>query len=269
MAAEARAHPLLSFDSAARARAFGPRDDISPTSHGEGAWPAEYFLNLRPEAQAAGTAGGGERGQPGSRVLPAATEIPMMNTNVLSRCLWTLLTLAMVTRAWSEDPAKPVVTGQFQKAEATVEAINPTTREVSLRGARGPITVVASPDVKNFNKIRVGDKVVISYYEGIAAQMAKGGSKVTEPAMSTFTYPAQGGARAGGGVGASVTTTVTIEDVDESTNTVAFKRSDGSVHIIAVKSPNMQQFIRTLKRGDSVEVTYTESVAVSLVPASG
>ena len=41
---------------------------------------------------------------------------------------------------------------------------------------------------------------------------------------------------------------------------------DGSVHIVGVKSPNMVQFMGTLKPGDSVEVTYTESIAVDVVP---
>ena len=42
-----------------------------------------------------------------------------------------------------------------------------------------------------------------------------------------------------------------------------------AVHIIAVKAPNMQKFIRTLKRGDAVDVTYTESLAVNIVPSMG
>jgi hypothetical protein len=194
-------------------------------------------------------------------------EIDMTNLNVISRSLWALAVAAMTTCAWAQESAKPVVTSRFQKVEATVESINPATREVSLRGAKGPLTVVVSPDVKNFSKVKVGDKVVVSYYEGIAAQMAKGESKVTEPAFSTFTTPKQSGASAGGGAGASVTTTVIIEDVDQGTNTVAFRNAQGAVRIIAVKSPNMQQFIRTLKKGDEVEVTYTESLAVEVVPS--
>jgi hypothetical protein len=39
------------------------------------------------------------------------------------------------------------------------------------------------------------------------------------------------------------------------------------VHIVTARSPNMQQFIRTLKPGDHVEITYTESIAVNVMPA--
>jgi hypothetical protein len=194
----------------------------------------------------------------------------MTKMTVLNLRLSTLIVAAMVTHAWAQEPAKPpVVKSEFQKAEATVEAIDPATREVSLRGPNGPLSFVAGPEVKNFSNLHVGDKVVASYYQGIAVQMAKGDTKATEPAGSAFAYRAQAGTRPGGGVGASVTTTVTIEAIDTGTNTVAFKRSDGSVHIIAVKSPNMVQFIRTLKPGDSVDVTYTESVAIKVVPAGG
>jgi len=80
---------------------------------------------------------------------------------------------------------------------------------------------------------------------------------------------AQEGKKPGGGIGASITTTVTIQAIDTHTNIVTFKRSDGSVHVIAVKSPNMVQFIRTLKPGDQVDVTYTESLAINVVPAAG
>jgi len=107
----------------------------------------------------------------------------------------------------------------------------------------------------------------VSYYQGIAAQIAKGSAKVSDPAASTFTYKNPTG-QPGGGVGASVTVTVTIVGVDPGTNTVAFKSADGTPHIIAVRSPNMREFIKTLKAGDVVDVTYTESLAISVLPAS-
>jgi hypothetical protein len=69
-------------------------------------------------------------------------------------------------------------------------------------------------------------------------------------------------------VGSSVTVNVKILGINPSTNTVAFEDSDGQQHVIAVKSPNMREFIRTLKPGDHVDVTYTESVAISVVPST-
>jgi hypothetical protein len=193
----------------------------------------------------------------------------MTKTSVLTWAVSPLIGVATITYTWAQEPAKPpVVRSEFQKIESTVEAINPTTRQVSLRTPNGPVSFVAGPDVKNLAKVHVGDKVVVSYYQGVAAQIAKGDTKVKDPAASTFTYRTQDGMKPGGGIGASVTTAVTIEAVDMSTHTVAFRRLDGSVHIVGAKSPNMVQFIGTLKPGDSVEVTYTESVAIDVVPVA-
>jgi hypothetical protein len=175
----------------------------------------------------------------------------------------------ILTFAGAQQSAGPVVNSRLEQLHATVAAIDPATRTVRLEGGpRGPTVVQVSPEVHNFSKLHVGDKVTVSYYEGIAAQMKKGNTTVSAPAASSFTTPAAAGARMGGGVGQSITSTVTIEDVDLPTNTVAFKRPDGAVRIIAVKSPQMRDFIHTLKSGDLVEVTYTESVAVDVKPAT-
>jgi len=47
-----------------------------------------------------------------------------------------------------------------------------------------------------------------------------------------------------------------------------FKRADGSVHAVEVKNAKMKEFIKTLKPGDAVEVTYTESIAIDVQPAA-
>lgn len=182
---------------------------------------------------------------------------------------WTVATAVLMsaaTFAGAQDTSKPALTSSFQKIEATVEAINPATREVTLKGPQGKeVTVKAGSGVRNFDKVRVGDKVVMSYYQGIAAQMSKGGETAKEPAAAAFAYRSQTG-NPGGGVGGSVTSTVTIEALDAANHTVAFRRPDGTIDVVTLKSPQMQSFAQTLKPGDKVDVTYTESIAVNLMP---
>ena len=183
---------------------------------------------------------------------------------------WPFLTLLLVAAtgsAGAQQAATPAVTSQLTTVQATVQGVYPDKRSLTLVGADGqPQTIFVAPDVK-LEKLHVGDKVNVSLYQGIAAEMAKGGQKVSDPAAATFAYKNPAG-KPGGGAGASVTVTVKILGVDPGTNTVAFQRSDGSRHVITVKSPNMQKFIRTLKAGDTVDVTYTESVAVNVIPAA-
>ncbi len=190
----------------------------------------------------------------------------MKKMNVLKRQLPVLVLAAMAGYAWAQSGA-PAVTSKLSTASATVQAVYPDKRSLTLVGADGrQQSIFVGPDVK-LEKIHAGDKVTVSYYQGVAAQIVKGSQKVSDPAASTFTYKATNG-KPGGGLGASITVNVKILGVDPGTNTVAFEQQDGSQHVIAVKSDNMKAFIKTLKAGDHVDVTYTESVAINVTPAS-
>ena len=59
-----------------------------------------------------------------------------------------------------------------------------------------------------------------------------------------------------------------IEGVNPATGTVAFIGPDRVPRTVAVRQPAMRDFLRTLKVGDEVEVTFTEAVAVSVEPAA-
>ena len=177
-----------------------------------------------------------------------------------------LMLAAIGGYTWAQS--QPAVTSNFVRVQATVKSIDPATRAVTLQGPKGLVTVHAGSEVKNFSNLKVGDVVNVGYYESVAAQIVKGRDKVTDPAASTFAYGSPTGMRPSGGAGASSTATVRIEAIDLDTNTVAFKGRDGQTHLVEVRSRNMQEFIRTLKPGDHVDVTFTESVAVEVIPAS-
>jgi hypothetical protein len=163
-------------------------------------------------------------------------------------------------------PPEPFVKTEVIQMEATVAAIDQATRMVLLRGPAGFSSVEAGPEVRNLDRVSVGDKVQVSYVAGIAAQLNKSKAVSGAPQDSTATYVAPAGARPAAGVGQIVQTTVTIESVDTSFNTVTFKRPDGFVRVLAVQSDEARAFIRTLRAGDKVDVTYTEAVAVAVVP---
>jgi len=87
--------------------------------------------------------------------------------------------------------------------------------------------------------------------------IAKGKQKVTDPTASTSAYGSATGIKPNAPAGASMTATARIEAIDPGANTVTFRGRDGQTHNVAVRSPDMQKFIRTLKPGDHVNVTYT------------
>jgi len=160
----------------------------------------------------------------------------------------------------------------FQKQEvaevsATVEAIDAESRLISLRGPGGTATILAGPDIVNFPQIHVGDEVKVKYTIAVAAKITKSKETPTTK-LETQAHTAPEGSKPGASVGATVTTTVQIESVDTSFETVTFKRPDGFVRTIAPASPEGKKFIKTLKKGDLVDVSYTEALAISVEPAA-
>jgi uncharacterized protein YigE (DUF2233 family) len=162
---------------------------------------------------------------------------------------------------------KPFEKGETHHATATVESVDPATRIVQLKAQNGPLSFVAGPEVKNLSQVHVGDQVNVTYYQGFAAKIAKSDSAVVAHQESNSTSTAKSGAKPSAKVVHSITTTVKIDSVDPTLNTITFHRADGGVRTIAVESTEGKDFLRTLKAGDLVDVTYTESVAVAVVPA--
>jgi hypothetical protein len=191
----------------------------------------------------------------------------MKNWNIIKWALPALAAVLFSAGAMALDPSGPVVSSNLQKVTATIKAIDTPSRTVTLDGPNGLVTVQVGKQAKRFDQLKVGDKVTVSYYQGLAAQMKHGdAAKAAAPVGSEFGSMNKNSPGAMGGV--SVTTTVIIQAVDLPTNTVSFKRADGSVHAIEVQNPKMKTFIKTLKPGDAVEVTYTESIAIDVQPAT-
>jgi hypothetical protein len=155
------------------------------------------------------------------------------------------------------------------EAVATVESIDQQSREVLLRGAGGRLfSVKAGPAVENLSRVKVGDRVVVRYVEALAASLAKpgqgGGSTVTE--QGGIARHAPEGARPTGTVGNQIRTTVTIDAIDHAAHTVTFTGPSSAARTVAVRDPEAQRFVDTLKPGDRVDLVYTESLAVAVEP---
>jgi hypothetical protein len=179
-----------------------------------------------------------------------------------------LLAAAIVTlAACVSEPPAPLERDAQVDITATVESIDVGTRLVSLRGTDGRrATIYAAPDVRNLDQVRIGDQVDVSYYEALGVAMAPAGTAGANVDQEVAVVRSAAGSRPAGAIGETLTATVEIESVDTSFNTVTFKRADGLARVIAVEDPQAQRFIRKLKRGDLVQIKYTEAIAVSVRP---
>ena len=175
---------------------------------------------------------------------------------------------ALVLAACAAPPPKPATSEKLVQRTATVVSVDQANRLVTLRGEDGNVfTLLVSDEVRNLPQVKAGDKVTASFYEAIAAEVKKPGEGVAGVQADVSSTRAEPGEMPAAGAGVLLRTTVVIEFVDPTFNTVTFKRSDGVSRTVAVQSPEGRQFIKGLKPGDHVEIAYTEAFAIEVKPA--
>jgi hypothetical protein len=128
------------------------------------------------------------------------------------------------------------------------------------------VTLVAGPEVQNFAQIRRGNNVRVRFEEAVAVQLTPRGTNL-DPQLAVGAARAEPGQRPAGAVVATTRATVTINSVDTTNNTVTFTGPRGARRTVAVRSPEMQAFIRTLQPGNRVNVAIAEARAISVEPA--
>lgn len=177
-----------------------------------------------------------------------------------------LLAAALPAVAADKAPQKAAVS-ETVKLTATVKSVDYDNRLITLQGQDGKaMTVEASPEVKRLKEIKAGDMVVIDYTQAIAVELKKAGS-ASGVSVKEDVKRAKASEKPGISGQREVKSTVTIDAVDLKNNIVTFTGPQGNVNIVAIKRPQMREFLKTLKVGDKVDVTFTEAVAVSVEPA--
>jgi hypothetical protein len=151
---------------------------------------------------------------------------------------------------------------------ASVEAIDPAKREVTLKGPLGnTATFVVDQRVKRFDEIKVGDFVPAEYYIAVAGELRKPTAdeekhpiQVLEGAAKAppGTSPAAGGLR-------RMKVVATIEGLDRPTQTATLKGPMGNYFTVRVADPAR---LTQAHIGDKVVVTFTEALAISLEKAT-
>jgi hypothetical protein len=198
-----------------------------------------------------------------SRRLQTGRLIGMLATTAIAAMLFPACSNQTTTEA-KTSPGSAEVT-QKTVAEAKVQAIDAEKRLITLRSADGSTVVLeAGPAVKNFAQIKVGDTVMAQYVESLAVSLKKPGEASAPPSAVIVGASAPLGEKPAAGVGAQVSVTVTIDSVDLAKNVVVFTLPTGEMRAARVQRPEGREFIKGLKAGDRVEITYTEAMAISV-----
>lgn len=178
------------------------------------------------------------------------------------------LSAALWLCACVQEPPTPYSREDVEKLTATVAAIDYEHRLITLQGDDPSVqqTIEAGPEVRNFAQIKQGDQVVVQYYQGVAAEVKEPGTPAGEPEAAIGATRTPVGSKPGAAVGSVVTSTVAVQSYDKKTHMVTFARADGIVRTLKIEDPKAQEFASKLKKGDTVQVTFTEALAVSVEP---
>ena len=176
----------------------------------------------------------------------------------------------VATPAYSQTGGAMVGTGpgmaaaaQTVKITATITAIDKATRDVTLKGPEGNlVTVTAGPEVKNFDKLKVGDQVDMQYLEALTLELKKGGGLVVGRTEKADAMSAKKGEAPGGAVGRQVTIVADVTAIDPAKQIVTLKGPNRTVNL---RIPDPEQFKRVAV-GDQVEAKYTQAVAIAVDP---
>ena len=153
---------------------------------------------------------------------------------------------------------------QTISVRATIKAIDAQSREVTLVGPLGrEVVVTAGPEVKNFAQLKSGDHVDVQYAEALIVELRKGGGGSVGRTEESAVMAAPAGSAPGAMAGRQIKITGDVIALDPSTQHVTVR---GSQHTVELKVRDPEQF-KLIAKGDQLEATYLEGVAVDVTPA--
>lgn len=180
-------------------------------------------------------------------------------TRLLSLSCFLLLAVAAV-RVVAQQPAsesKPVT------LTATIEAIDKVNRTVTLKGPkRNSIEVKAPDQMEGFDRLKVGDLVSATYFEAVAVHVRKPGEPA--PSLDPTTTVRRKDRTPGWETRRERTFTVTIDAIDMQAPAIRVEGAQGRALTLTVRDSTRLQ---SLKVGDTVDVTYYESLLVKVARA--
>ncbi|HET9765781.1 MAG TPA: hypothetical protein VFS60_02970 [Thermoanaerobaculia bacterium] len=143
---------------------------------------------------------------------------------------------------------------------ATVKSVDLAQRRVELQGPEGRVVpIVVGEDVEHLDKVKVGDKVRVQYFEALAVTMAKADASVSLSESTETLAPDEPGA-AGKAVIHTVTAVAKVTAIDLEAGVATLVGPRGNAVDVEVAHDTLVK----VKVGDLVQVEYTEALAAAI-----
>jgi len=185
-----------------------------------------------------------------------------------------LASVCIAALAQDKHAADSVVVGATAPGKATmarttrikaiVETIDVANRKATLRGPRGnAIELAVGPEVRNLDKVKVGDLVMVDYLEELNLTLKKDGKEVLGRKVSQGGARSKAGEPLAGAVAQQIEVTADVTAVDTKKQLVTLRGPEQTIEL-KVRDPEQ---LKLIKVGDQVQAVYTETLALRLEPA--
>jgi hypothetical protein len=153
---------------------------------------------------------------------------------------------------------------QTTGTRVTVEDIDTGTRTIAMRDAEGNRFMVEAGKNVRLDRLHPGDVVKVEYRESVAFQLQDPDKKAGSETEGVSEQATQTQGPTGTELGRTIQATVQIVAVSPEGKRATIRTPDGEIRTVAIEDPKNQEKVATLQPGDSVEVTYTERLALAL-----
>ncbi|QWE15723.1 hypothetical protein [Polynucleobacter sp. AP-Nino-20-G2] len=179
-----------------------------------------------------------------------------------------LLASPFFALAQSVNNTKPIVVDAavtdnvFELYEGVVSKIDKKTRTIYFNNNEGESKFVAGPEIKNFDQIKKGDRLNVTYELAVAIELIKTKSDGIRSKVETSSETAsKNGEKPSRTISNTTTIIADIVDVERAKKLVSVKGPSGKVTVVTVKNP---QLLADVNIGEQVKVVYYDAMAASI-----
>jgi hypothetical protein len=155
-----------------------------------------------------------------------------------------------------------VVDNSYSLYEGDVVKVDKKTRTITFKNKDGESKFVAGPEIANFNQIKKGDHLNVSYQLAVAIELIKTKSDGVRSKVETNTVTTSKANEKPAETIANKTTIIAdIVEVNREKKLVSVKGPSGKVTTVTVKNPAL---LADVNVGEQVKVIYYDAMAASI-----
>ena len=155
-----------------------------------------------------------------------------------------------------------VVDNSYSLYEGDVVKVDKKTRTITFKNKDGESKFVAGPEITNFNQIKKGDHLNVTYQLAVAIELIKTKSDGVRSKVETNTVTSSKANEKPAETIANKTTIIAdIVEVNREKKLVSVKGPSGKVTTVTVKNPAL---LADVNVGEQVKVIYYDAMAASI-----